>query len=104
MSLLAVIVLAAISATVALGVLQVVLEPRRRRRVLWALQRNKDWMFGLDIARQTSVWAVYVTLAALEDQGLVERQTIDDPAGPDRGFLPRTRYRLTDQGRIAAAG
>lgn len=96
-------IILSVSAPVLLAIAYLALEPGRKRRVLTALGRDDGWMRGLDVARQAGVWVTYVTLASLEEEGLVERQTFDDPAGPDRGFLPRTRYRLTDKGRTAAA-
>lgn len=97
-----VFVIALIALPIVMTVLHVIYEPRRKRDILLSLSRQKDWMFGRDISRQTGVRVAYVTLASLEDAGLVERQTFDDPGGMDRGFLPRTRYRLTDNGRAAA--
>lgn len=86
-----------------LAVLQVVFEPRRRRLVLDALAGHSGWLPGSEIARQTGLRAAWITLVAMEDIGLLERRPFGDPAGRDRGFLPRVQYRLTGQGRRAAA-
>lgn len=99
------VVLLVLGSFVALAAFMAFVEPKRRRRVLRNLRLNGDWTYGRDVSRQSGVPFVYVTLAALEDEGLVERRT-DEPRegdGPDRGFLPLTRYRLTEKGRAAAA-
>jgi DNA-binding PadR family transcriptional regulator len=80
----------------------IVFEPSRKRRVLESLRNHPGWTSGLELSKRAKVRAVYVTLASLEDEGLIERQTEEKPAESDRFFLPRSCYRLTDGGRAAS--
>lgn len=82
--------------------LRVVLEPRRKRRVLWTLGNQTGWMSGLDVSRKADVHFAFFTLAVLEAERLVERHAEDPPEGQDRGFQHHLLYRLTDKGRNAA--
>jgi hypothetical protein len=79
-----------------------IFEPSRKRRVLWTLRNQIGWMFGRDVSEQAEVRFIYFTLSGLQDEGLVESQDEDRPAGADEDFYPRTRYRLTEGGRAAS--
>lgn len=91
-----------LAAYVVLVMACIVFEPSRKRRVLGTLRDKRGWMYGQDVSIKGKVRFVYITLSALEDEGLVERQTEERPKGADRFFLPRSCYRLTDNGRAAS--
>jgi len=74
----------------------------QQRLALRFLSRHPNGLYGLDLIKASfhriSRFSVYVTLARLEDKGLVERSHPPD----DHPGLPRPTFRLTERGRAVA--
>ncbi len=64
-----------------------------RTRLLDYLENNPTWHYGLDLvkAARISRSTIYIHLASMEEEGVVDRR--EGPAGP--AGIPRPQYRIS---------
>ncbi len=76
---------------------------RQSKRVLAALE-DTYYLAGRDVGLIANVptHTLYVILARLEDQGVVESHA--RPGGPERGYRPQRCYIRTEKGRARLDG
>lgn len=74
----------------------------RRQVLILALlcSQKGTWVYGLDLIycsqERLSRGRLYVDTSDLEEMGLIQGEQV--PGGPERGFIQRRRFMITDWG------